>query len=327
MSATAFDDGGLVWGYQLAPARLLDASALKSDDAAAHRASPAWLHFNLADVRARRWLEEESGLGAAVVEALLEAEPRVHVQHLGTGFCAVLADLHHDFDRNPEGIGQLRIFVDGRRMLTFRRHRLRTVDQIRRELAAGALAPRTVGELFTILLERLGTTFGELVTKLGDRVDDAEDEILAGRYQTQGKVLGSVRRALARPRRHLNANRVALGPLRGHIPDILDGDPSDIRQAIERMDTISQDMELVQERTRLLQEEIAARQGEATNRNLFLLSTVSAALLPITLITGIFGMNVGGLPGVGHPHGFRWVMLSILVTVAVALTVLRRRRE
>ena len=83
------------------------------------------------------------------------------MQHLGTGFCAVLADLHHDFDRNPEGIGQLRIFVDGRRMLTFRRHRLRTVDQIRRELAAGALAPRTVGELFTILLERLGTTFGE----------------------------------------------------------------------------------------------------------------------------------------------------------------------
>lgn len=324
MSAAAFDDGGLVWGYQLAPAQMLDGASLRS---AAGGDRPTWLHFNLADVRARRWLEEESGLGSAVVEALLESDPRVHVQRLGTGLCAVLADLHHDFDRNPEGIGQLRIFVEGQRMISFRRHRLRTVDQIRRDLASGALAPRTVSELFAVLLERLGASFGDVVTKLADTIDDAEDEILAGRYQTQGKVLGSVRRNLARPRRHLNANRMALGPLRGHLPDVLDADPSDIRQAIERMDTISQDMELVQERTRLLQEEIAARQGEATNRNLFLLSTVSAALLPITLITGIFGMNVGGLPGVNHPHGFRWVMVSILVTVSVALALLFRRRE
>jgi len=324
MSAVAFDDGGLVWGYQLAPARMLDAASLRSS---AREDRPTWLHFNLADLRARRWLEEESGLGSAVVEALLEPDPRVHVQQLGTGLCAVLADLHHDFDRNPEGIGQLRIFVEGQRMISFRRHRLRTVDQIRRDLASGALAPRTVSELFAVFLERLAASFGQVVTKLADTVDDAEDEILAGRYQTQGKVLGSVRRNLARPRRHLNANRQALAPLRGHLPDVLDTDPSDIRQAIERMDTISQDMELVQERTRLLQEEIAGRQGEATNRNLFLLSTVSAALLPITLITGIFGMNVGGLPGVSHPHGFRWVMLSILVTVSVSLMLLFRRRE
>lgn len=327
MAAQAFDDGGLVWGYRLAPAQMLDATALKVAAGVRPPDAPVWLHFNLADVRARRWLEEESGLGPAVVEALLEPEPRAHVRHLGVGLCAVLADLHHDFDHNPEDIGQLRLFIDGQRLISFRRHRLRTVDQVRRDLAAGALAPRTVGELFVELLQRLGTTFGDVVTRLGDRVDDAEDEILAGRYQTQGKVLGSVRRNLARPRRYLNANRAALAPLRGHLPDVLEVDPSDLRQAIERMDTVSQDMELVQERTRLLQEEIAGRQGEATNRNLFLLSTVTAALLPITLVTGIFGMNVGGLPGVNHPHGFRWVMVSILVTVAASLALLMRRRE
>ena len=48
------------------------------------------------------------------------------------------------------------------------------------------------------------------------------------------------------------------------------------------------------ERSRLLQEELRSRLGEATNRNLYLLSVVTTALLPITLITGVFGMNVGG---------------------------------
>jgi zinc transporter len=77
---------------------------------------------------------------------------------------------------------------------------------------------------------------------------------------------------------------------------------------------------------RLVQEEIAGRLTEATNRNLFLLSIVTTTLLPITLITGIFGMNVGGLPWVNHPGGFWWVMAVISVGVVVTLVLLRKRR-
>jgi zinc transporter len=80
----------------------------------------------------------------------------------------------------------------------------------------------------------------------------------------------------------------------------------------------------VQERARLLQEEIAARMGEATSRNLFVLSIATTTLLPITLITGIFGMNLRGLPMADHPHGFHVVMVGIAVTVLVALWLLRR---
>jgi zinc transporter len=58
------------------------------------------------------------------------------------------------------------------------------------------------------------------------------------------------------------------------------------------------------------------------------LSLVTVALLPITLITGVFGMNVGGLPGVNHPHGFRWVMVMILLAiVGVVIWILRQRRR
>jgi zinc transporter len=59
---------------------------------------------------------------------------------------------------------------------------------------------------------------------------------------------------------------------------------------------------------------------------LFLLSMISAALLPITLITGIFGMNVGGLPLASHPHGFGWVMLGMLAAVFATIVWIRRRR-
>jgi hypothetical protein len=42
----------------------------------------------------------------------------------------------------------------------------------------------------------------------------------------------------------------------------------------------------------------------------------------MTLITGIFGMNVAGLPGTEASSAFGWVMLLILATGAVALGTL-----
>ena len=70
---------------------------------------------------------------------------------------------------------------------------------------------------------------------------------------------------------------------------------------------LSLDLESIQERARLLQEEIVSRTGEATNLNLYIVSFLTAIFLPITLVTGIFGMNVAGLPWVEEEGGFLWV--------------------
>lgn len=130
---------------------------------------------------------------------------------------------------------------------------------------------------------------------------------------------------VARLRRHLNANRAVLA----HVPDAV-AEWADaerrrgLRVAIDRLDAIGQDLELVQERARLLHDEISARLTEVTNRSLFVLSIVTTALLPITLLTGVFGMNVGGLPWVEHPHGFTRVTLLMLLALTVALILLYR---
>ena len=325
MIAPTIDDGGLICAFRLGPVEPLDDETVRLRPEAGDR--PFWLHFNLSDARARRWIQDDSRLASGIVEALLEPDPRIHVEIVDDGLVAVLADLHHDFDGDPEGFGQFRLYADAHGIITIRRQRLQTPDRVRRDLQTRSASFDSTAQLFHGFLERLGETFGAAVMKLGDQVDSVEDEILAGRFREHGQVLGRVRRTVARLRRHANANRVALAPLRGHIPPWLAPERDALGDALGRLDTIAQDLELVQERTRLLQEEIAARLNEATNRSLAVLSTVTTALLPITLITGIFGMNVGGLPGVNHPTGFRWVMLSMLVTVSIALVSLFRRRQ
>ena len=318
---TEAETHGLVCAFHLDPVESCEHDIFSPDAAG----RPRWLHFNVADARARRWLQEESGLPDEAAELLSQLDPRVQVRRAGGGVVAVLSDLHHDFGTDPEGFGKIRVYVDGDWMVTARADRLRTADRVRRHLER-EFRRGTPWALFEHFIEKLVNTFVEEIAKLNDAVDVAEDEILAGRYQAQAPVLGRVRRTCARLRRHLHGNRAALAYLRTHLPDVLESEEHrGLREAIDRFD--GQELESLQERTRLLQEEIAARVSEATNRSLFLLSMISAALLPITLITGIFGMNVGGLPFSSHPHGFLWVMLGMIATVLGAVVWIRRRRR
>lgn len=74
------------------------------------------------------------------------------------------------------------------------------------------------------------------------------------------------------------------------------------------------DMAGLQERIKLLQEEIVARIGERTNRSVFVLTAVTVLALPINLTSGLFGMNVGGVPFSQNPEGF-WIVVALVALV------------
>jgi zinc transporter len=91
-----------------------------------------------------------------------------------------------------------------------------------------------------------------------------------------------------------------------------------LRQATEEFSLVIRDLSALQERIKLLQEEIAAQVSEQTNRTLFTLTMVTVLALPINIATGMFGMNVGGIPLADHPHGFLIVLVLVGVFTAVA---------
>lgn len=80
----------------------------------------------------------------------------------------------------------------------------------------------------------------------------------------------------------------------------------ELRQSTEEFSLVLRDLATLQERIKLLQEEIAAQVGEQTNRSLFTLTVVTVLALPINIIAGLLGMNVGGIPLANNPNGFFW---------------------
>lgn len=316
------DSKGMICGFRLRADLPAEAVHLDVDSADAEKQcgtpqQPLWLHFNLVDTRAGRWIANSEHIPEEAREILLDAEPRIRLEPLGNGLAGVLGDLHHDFEADPEGFGTLHIYIGETLVVSGRRHPLASSDRLRHELRSGESIGSAI-QWLAHLVHHLAETFSTAVTDINDSVDEAEDRILQGRVADEGKALGRLRRLLARLRRQLGANRQALIHARTRLPAwVSDADATQLRLAIERLDAVAQDLELVQERARLLQEEIAGQLGEATNRNLYLLSIVTTVMLPITLITGVFGMNVGGLPWLQDSAGF-WCVMLLMAGVAMA---------
>ena len=104
-------------------------------------------------------------------------------------------------------------------------------------------------------------------------------------------------------------------------------DIDELRGATEEFSVVLRDMQALQERIKLLQEEIAANVNEDNNRSLFVLTVVTVLALPINILAGLFGMNVGGIPLAENGHGF-WIVVAIVLsfTAIAAWLAFRNKR-
>ncbi|MBS0355649.1 MAG: transporter [Proteobacteria bacterium] len=288
----------------------------------------AWLHFNLANAATERWLREHLGEVDAFFDALHEGSRSTRIEYAHDALIAVVNDVLYEFDFEPSQLATLWLYLDERTVISARLQPLRTIDRLREAVRQGETFDSTVAML-THLLRDQADVLVQIVRTATDQVDDVEDTMLAERGQRSRSRLGSLRRVLVRLRRLLAPEPGALFRLLNQPPLwIADDDLQDLRHSTEEFSAVLADMSALQERIKLLQEEVAARVTEETNRSVFVLTMVTVLALPINMIAGLLGMNVGGIPLADHPEGF-WIVVAIIAsfTVGAAWWAFRRTDE
>jgi len=286
-----------------------------------------WLHFNLAHAAAERWLRDHVSLSGQFYESLRDGSRSTRVELDDDTLVAVVNDVHYDFAFEPSDISTLWLSVGPRLVVSARLQPLRSIDRLRDAVRRGARLASSV-ELLVHLMHDQGDVLVHIVRGTTLRVDAIEDTLLAGRLETKRADLGSLRRLLVRLQRLLAPEPAALFRLLKKPPEwIVEDDLQELRQSTEEFNVALSDMAALQERIKLLQEEIAGRVAEANNRSLFVLTVVTVLALPINIMAGLFGMNVGGIPLNEHPHGF-WIVVAIIASfTAVAAWFAFRNRQ
>jgi zinc transporter len=315
------DATGLIWGFKFGangagePIDTQQALQWLALDASAPDAGMGfiWLHFNLAHGATEKWLRDHVQLSEVFHESLKVGSQSTRVELDDDMLVAVVNDVHYDFAFEPSDISTMWLSVGPRLVVSARLQPLRSIDRLRDAVKKGAPLRSSV-DLLVHLMHDQGDVLVSIVRTTTAGVDEIEDHLLSGRLEKKRANLGALRRLLVRLQRLLAPEPAALFRLLKLPPQWMDEeDVEDLRQSTEEFNVVLSDMAALQERIKLLQEEIAGRVAEANNRSLFVLTIVTVLALPINIIAGLLGMNVGGIPLAESPHGF-WIVVAIIIT-------------
>lgn len=278
--------------------------------------STTWVHGDYSSANAEKWLSE-MGLSESAITTLTRSDTRPRSLKTDTGVLVVLRGVNLNPGADQDDMVSVRFWVEPRRLISLRQRRLFSIDDVRNDLHAGH-GPCDIGSLLTQLIERIANRVADFVDSLEEKVDEFELAVESGPNIKTRSEVSMVRRQIAHVRRYLAPQREALEALRRGLPNWLSEYADSISEESDRIARYIEDLDLARERTVLLQEEILNRIAMEQNTRMFALSIAAIIFLPITFVTGLFGMNVGGLPGTDNASAF-WIVSAAMVTMALAV--------
>jgi zinc transporter len=327
------DRNGLICGYRFrggASGEVVDLEEARDwlgHDAPKDPSDFAWLHFNLSDAAAESWIREHLDVPDEFFEALRDGSRSTRVEEARERLIAVVNDVAFDFSFDASDISTLWVCVGPHLAVSARLHPSRSIDRLRQAVRDGCSFASPLSFLDRLMHDQ-GDVLVGIARQATLRVDTVEDALLKGRVGTQRAALGTLRRLLVRLQRLLAPEPAALFRLLNQPPAWVPPEDIDaLRQATEEFSLVIRDVAALQERIKLLQEEITAQVAEQTNRSVFTLTVVTVLALPINIVAGLLGMNVGGIPLSQHPHGFWWVVAIVATFTVLAGWLAFRRRD
>jgi zinc transporter len=281
-----------------------------------------WLHFNLADARACRFLKAGISLPPVARDLLISADEHQQLNVTGGCLYGVFADLVCDLDGLTDEIGFLHFALTDGMLITGRRRSLSAVNATRKAVRAGNTL-FTPAALLQTLIEEVVDSIHRYADAAAAKLDRIEERILADDVDEGRQVLGRIRRATVRLHRQLVILRALVQRLELDLAGKLTLDLATTRLA-QRLEWLDAEIVALRDRAHLLQEEVTMKTAEQTNRNLHVLAVVTTVFMPASLIAGILGMNVGGLPLVQDTDGFFWSIVILAAASVVVLWLLKR---
>lgn len=188
-------------------------------------------------------------------------------------------------------------------------------------------APLTPADLVARLALRAADRMEPLIERMGDNLDDVEETLMIGRRQDVGSKLARLRRTLIQLRRLVWPQRDVLNTLEiEELSFLTPRDRTRLREASGRTARLGDELQSLSERAVLVHEQILDTRAERMNQTMLVLAAVTVVFMPLTVISGVLGMNVAGIPFADNPWSF-WVVVAGLAALGVGLVLWMKGRK
>lgn len=285
---------------------------------AAPEAVWVWTHIYVRQKCAREWLEAEARLDLTVVKALMAEDTRPRAVIKDDGVMVILRAMNLHEGEAPEEMISIRMWIDERRVITSRKRDIKAIEEIQASVEKGE-PPASPAEFFRTITARLFARMEPFLDELEDSIAAAEERIVSGLGKDLGDSLLTIRKRVAIFRRYVTPQRTVLEKLHQHsIPWLSSEHQQHLGEELDRVIRYVEELEELANRTQILTEEVRNLHSERLNNLAYVFSVVATIFLPLGFLTGLLGVNVGGMPGLEHPYAF-WIFTAMCVVLTVVM--------
>ncbi|WP_084611076.1 zinc transporter ZntB [Zooshikella ganghwensis] len=311
-TAWVFDGKGE--GQQLTPEQLLIAP---------HPDRFVWIHLKRDTPNLDLWLTGQLQLPEAISLALLSEDTRPRCEFYQNNCLLNLRGINLNPGAIPEEMISMRCWIQGKRLITLSKYHFVSVNELQQQFNEG-IFPKSTAELLVWLITGLTDKLAIYLEQLDEQLDKLEnnDDLTAiSRLITE---VTQLRNQVTKLRRYIAPQVAALSSLTlSQLSWLNHEEGLSFRNVQDEVTRVTEDLEAMRERAIIIKDNLQQQLSEKLNRNTYLLTVVAAIFLPISFLTGLLGINVGGLPGTESTDAFLIVCVITLITVVIELVLLK----
>jgi zinc transporter len=274
-----------------------------------------WVHLDATDPAVRRWLHNEvSYLDDIILDALLAEETRPRILEFDSGVLLILRGMNLNENAEPEDMVSMRLWIDPNRIISLQRRNLRAIQDIADDLEGGQ-GPTNAADFLVQIVARLFERMEPVLDELDEQTDHVEERVMHDPQTDERQEIIDIRQQAIIFRRYIAPQRDVIMQLRtSDLPWIDQMHKRRLQESLDRVTRYVEDLDAIRERAQIIKDELANALADRMNRNLYVLSVIAAVFLPLGFLTGLMGINIGGMPGVDNPLAF-WIFCGFLAVV------------
>jgi magnesium transporter len=293
-----------------------------------------WVHFSAPPgAAALRWLHERLGLDPLALEDVHNGNQRTKLERYeGHSFMVVSVPALQDGHLVLE---QLSLFLGPHWLLSFWSGDPALIEPIRARLrngGSGRIRKRGADYLFYCLVDAAVDAGFPVLESLHDQVESLEDTLMEAPDEAAIAALHGLRRQLALMRRLVLPGQEALGHLlRSDDSPLSSATRSYVRDVLDHHMRVGDQLENLSDLTRSLHELYLMSLSHRMNDVMKLLTIIATIFIPLTFISGVYGMNFDpdvspwNMPELRARFGYPAVML-LFAAIGLGMAWMFRRR-